>query len=477
MSDPRVIPMLAYADAGAAAEWICRAFGSWKAEPCVIARRFAEAVAAPNGATLWGTAHKTLPELATFANGALVRYLDFNDTYLSKEPAHPSDNISAVLAAGESVRASGRQAIEAIAFAYETQCRLCDAAALRPRGWDHVTYGPFSSALGVAKVLKLSKAQTVQTINLAGVANVALRQTRVGDLSMWKACAFANAARNGVFAAMLARLGMTGPSPIFEGQKGFMELVSGPLDLPPFGGEREQAPASGRSQSPARAPFKILETYIKHYPVEYHAQSAVEAALVVREELLNKEGRSALSGIAEIEIGSYDVAIEIIGRDPEKWRPATRETADHSLPYCVAAALLDGAVTVRSFDAKRLADPKLRALMQKVRVMEQEEFIGWYPKAMPTRVTVRAAGGNEYVKQADYPLGHPRNPLSDREIEEKFRSLSAGLFDRARAGKVIDMVWKLEILKDIGVLMPLLNITIPPPRRGRMKVGVRGRKR
>src|SRR3989441_3642173 len=121
---------------------------------------------------------------------------------------------------------------------------------------------------------------------------------------MWKACAFANAARNGLFAAMLARFGMTGPSPIFEGQKGFMELVSGPLDLPPFGGERGQAPASDRSQSPVRAPFKVLETYIKHYPVEYHAQAAVEAALVVRVELLDKEGRSALAGIAGIEVAS-----------------------------------------------------------------------------------------------------------------------------------------------------------------------------
>src|SRR5207245_3461885 len=145
-------------------------------------------------------------------------------------------------------------------------------------------------------------------------------------------------------------------------------------------GERGQAPASGRSQSPARAPFKILETYIKHYPVEYHAQSAVEAAQVVREELLNKEGRSALSGIDEIEIGSYDVAIEIIGRDPEKWRPATRETADHRLPYCVAAALLDGTVTVQCVDATRLTDPQLPPLTPKVRVLPPEVFLGWHPK-------------------------------------------------------------------------------------------------
>ena len=420
------------------------AFGAWTAEPCRIARRYAQAVTVPNGATLWGTAHKTLPELAAFANGTLVRYLDFNDTYLAKEPAHPSDNLAAVLAVGEAVHASGQRVIEAAALAYEVQCRLCDAAALRPRGWDHVTYGPFSSALAAAKVMKLSVDQTVQAVNLAGVANVAMRQTRVGALSMWKACAFANASRNGVFAAMLARQGMTGPSPIFEGEKGFMELVSGPLDFSVLGGKN--------------VPFKISDTYIKHYPVEYHAQSAVEAALVAREEILNKEGRAAFGGLAEIEVGSYDVAIEIIGRDPEKWRPRTRETADHSMPYCVAAALLDGTVTVQSFEGKRLADPKTRALMQKIRVVELDDFIGWYPKAMPTRVAVRTASGNEYVKQVDYPLGHPRNPFSDREVEQKFRSLTARLFDRVRAGKVIDLVWRLERLQDVGTLMPLLKV-------------------
>src|SRR5215475_10028397 len=129
------------------------AIGAWNAPPCRFARQLAQAVKMPHGATLWGTSHKTLPDLATFANGGLVRYLDFNDTYLAKEPAHPSDNIPAVLAVAEAVRAYGKRVIQAVALAYEVQCRFCDAAALRPRGWDHVTYGPFSSALAAAKVI------------------------------------------------------------------------------------------------------------------------------------------------------------------------------------------------------------------------------------------------------------------------------------------------------------------------------------
>lgn len=425
------------------------AFGAFTASPCRIARQLAQAVKVPGGATLWGTSHRTLPDLATFANGALVRYLDFNDTYLAKEPAHPSDNIAAVLAVGEACHASGKQVIQAIAISYEVQSRLCDAAALRPRGWDHVTYGPFSSALAAAKVMKLSEAQTLQAINLAGVSNIALRQTRVGDMSMWKACAFSNAARNGVFAAMLAQRGMTGPSPIFEGEKGFMKLVSGPFDLPLFGGEK------GPSGPVA---FKILDTYIKHYPVEYHAQTAVEAALALREDLLKGEGAGALAGITDIEIGSYDVAIEIIGRDPEKWRPRTRETADHSFPYCVAVALLDGKVTFRSFEGKRLTDPALHELMQKVRVVPEPEFVGRYPETMATRITVRTKGGGNYVKQVDYPLGHPQHRMSDQEVEDKFRRLAVGRLDRARMTKVIDAVWKLDQLKDVGALLPLLKV-------------------
>lgn len=424
------------------------ALGAWTAPPCRIARQLAQAAKVSHGATLWGTSHKTLPDLATFSNGALVRYLDFNDTYLAKEPAHPSDNIAAALAVGEAARASGKRVIQAIALAYEVQCRLCDVAALRPRGWDHVTYGPFSSALAAAKVMKLSDVQTLHAVNLAGAANVALRQTRVGDLSMWKACAFSNAARNGVFAAMLAQRGMTGPSPIFEGEKGFMTLVSGPLDLPFFGGEKDTS---------APSTFKICDTYIKRYPLEYHAQSAVEAALAVREDMLKKEGIEALAGITHIELGSYDVAIEIIGRDPEKWRPHTRETADHSFPYCVAIALLDGKVTVHSFDSKRLTEVALHELMQKLRIVRQPEFVGRYPQAMPTRITVKTKAGNTYVQQVDYPLGHPKNPMSDGQVEDKFRLLATGKLDRSRINKVIDIVWTLDQLKEIGTLMPFLE--------------------
>ena len=432
------------------------ALGAWYAPPCRIARRMAQRVKIARGATIWGTGHKTLPELATFANGALVRYFDFNDTYLAKEPAHPSDNIPAVLAVAESAGATGKRVIQAIALAYEIQCRLCDAAALRPRGWDHVTYGPFSSALAAANVMKLSETKTRHAVNLAGVANAALRQTRVGDLSMWKACAFSNAARNGVFAALLARSGMTGPAPIFEGEKGFMRLVSGPFELPPLKGEKEQRSGAGGGQTPE---FKILETYIKHFPVEYHAQTAVEAALELRAELMQAEGPSAMQHVSEIEIGSYEVAIEIIGRESEKWQPTTRETADHSFPYCVAVALKDGQVTLQSFRPKRLRDSAVRELMKKIRVVPDAEFVDRYPATMPTRLTVRTREGKTYTTHKDLPLGHPGHPMSDQELETKFRRLVSRQLGRARTEALIRFVWRLDQIKDIGTLMPLLKVS------------------
>src|SRR5262252_564246 len=152
------------------------ALGAWNEEPCAIARNVTSDFSAKHGATIIGTNHKPPPDWAAFANGCCIRYFDYNDTYLSKEPAHPSDNISAALAAAESVRANGRELIAAIALAYEVQCRFCDAASIRARGWDHVTYGTFSTALASAKLMKLDPANTRHAINIAGVHCAALRQ-------------------------------------------------------------------------------------------------------------------------------------------------------------------------------------------------------------------------------------------------------------------------------------------------------------
>src|SRR3989454_8234024 len=257
------------------------ALGAWKEEPFVIARRVAGDFSAKHGSTIFGTDHKAPPDWAAFANGCGIRYFDYNDTYLSKEPAHPSDNISAALAIAESIGAGGRELITAIALAYEVQCRLCDAASIRTRGWDHVTYGAFSTALAAAYLMKLDPAKTRQAVNIAGVAGAAMRQARAGELSHWKGVAFANAARHGVYSALLARAGMTGPGPIFEGQMGFEKQLGVSLGNV---AETFAVPFAKTDHGPASM---ILKTSIKNWPAEYHTQSAIEAALSLRKQILD----------------------------------------------------------------------------------------------------------------------------------------------------------------------------------------------
>src|ERR1700724_735872 len=256
------------------------AIGAWYEEPCKIARRVASEFSAKNGATIIGTAHQAPPDWAAFATGCCIRYFDYTDTYLSKEPAHPSDNISAALAIAENVGATGKELIAAIALAYEVQCRLCDAASIRARGWDHVTYGAFSTALACARLMKLDPEKTRHAVNIAGVACAAMRQARVGELSHWKGVAFANAARHGVYSALLARGGMTGPAPIFEGQMGFEKELGVSLGDVGLVFDKKKEAISG--EGPASM---ILKTSIKYWPAEYHSQSAIEAALFLRKDV------------------------------------------------------------------------------------------------------------------------------------------------------------------------------------------------
>jgi 2-methylcitrate dehydratase len=415
------------------------AFGGYTAEPCKIARRIARSVSFPSGATIWGSSHKTLPELATFANGTTLRYLDYNDTYLSKEPAHPSDNIAAALAIAEAEGRDPREFIASVVLGYEIQCRLADAASLRARGWDHVTYGAFSTACLASPLLRLSPDETHHAISLAGVAGIALRQTRVGSLSMWKACAFANAARNGVFAAYLAKRGMTGPSEIFEGPFGFWKLVSGPFELGPFGGE------SGE-------PYKILDTYIKFFPAEYHAQTGIIAALELREQI------PSVDEVVAITVQTFDACVDIIAGEPEKWRPATRETADHSLPYCIAVALLDGDVNAASFSEKRISDPQLLSLMQKIKVERNAELSAEYPRAMPVRISVALESGKAIQSRVDHARGHPKNPMSDAEMEAKFRGLARPIVSGPRIDQILSQVWKIEEASDFSALIGALIV-------------------
>src|SRR5438552_212285 len=417
------------------------ALGAWNEEPCAIARKVASGFSAKAGSTIVGTNHRAPPDWAAFANGCCIRYFDYNDTYLSKEPAHPSDNISAALAIAESIGADGRELITAIALAYEVQCRFCDAASIRARGWDHVTYGAFSTALACAKLMKLDPKNTRHAVNIAGVAGAAMRQARVGELSHWKGVAFATAARHGVFSALLARAGMTGPGPIFEGQMGFEKQLGVSLGNV---AEKFTVPFAETSDGPASM---ILRTSIKFWPAEYHSQSAIEAALLLCKEIGNPKTVRAMT------IESHDASVDIIGSEPEKWKPETRETADHSLPYITAIALIDGEVTEKQFQPARFKDPTIWKFLENVTVQRNDELSSLYAKAVANIVHVTLQDGRELTKRVDYPLGNALNPVSDKQLEGKFNALVVPALGEARAKEIVDLAWKLDEATNVDELL------------------------
>jgi 2-methylcitrate dehydratase len=406
--------------------------------PAQIARDVATLLR-PNGpATVLGSRTTTAADLAAFANGVAARALDFNDTYLSKEALHPSDTIPPLLAVAEAEGRGGADLLAAVVLSYEVLCRLADAASIRDRGWDHTTYGATPVALGAASLMGLTAEQAAQAVNLAAASSVTLRQIRVGHLSMWKGAAFANASRNGVFAAYLARSGMTGPAEVFEGPRGFMAQVSGPLDLPLAGpGDR----------------YRILDTLIKQFPAEYHAQAAIEAALAARVRL----GGAAIEAV---EIHTYQVAVQIIGGEPEKWHPQTRETADHSLPYLVAVALLDGDVTRASFSPGRIGDPALHAFLRRVTVHEDAAHTARYPATLPVRVIVRSRG-QDVTEDVEAPMGSTRRPMSDAQLERKFLACAVPSLPQQRAKRLLSRLWRIETEDSLSELLRLCAI----PRR------------
>ena len=313
--------------------------GGYTSEPARVAREMAGMVSSSHPVTVMGSGQQTSLDLAAFANGVAIRYLDFNDGYTSNESGHPSDSIAASLSATEAAGGRGRDFILSTVLAYEVFCRLCDTVDIKPR-FDHVTVGGAASAMAAAKSLRLTPEQTLQALNLNVASNLALYQTRIGDVSMWKGCAYANATRNAMFAVQLAQRGITGPSPVYEGAGGYFNTVSGrPFELEGLGGNG--------------TPFKIAECSIKRFPLGQYSQTICQAALDVREQM---SGGVQPHDIAEVNIATLQTAVNIMAGDAEKWQPANRETADHSMPYTAAVALLYGGVEGRHFDDEFLFD-------------------------------------------------------------------------------------------------------------------------
>lgn len=410
------------------------AFGGQDCPAATIGRRIAEG-ASPRlyAGRIFGTDETTTAEHAAFVNSAMIRYLDFND---SVHGGHPSDTLGALLAVAAPMGLSGKEMLTSMIASYEVVCRIIAASGMREKGWDQGFAISVGTAAGHGRRLQLSAGELANAVSIATVASVPLRATRAGDLSLWKGAATAHACRDGVFAAQLAAHGMTAPQAPFEGRHGLFEQVTGKIALAPFG--EYLTPSVG----------------MKYWPVENTAQGGVFAALDLRQ-------RMPVETIAGVDIATSWTSWHEIGSEPAKWDPRNRETADHSLPYIFARALVDGTIDLRSFAEAQYLDPALRPIMAKIRVFEDPEISKLVPGTVINRITAKDTSGRVETIEIVNPRGHMKNPMNDDDTSAKFLRLAEPAIGKDRASELLDALWRLETIADAPGLFALLTMQRP----------------
>jgi 2-methylcitrate dehydratase len=379
-------------------------------------------------ATLIGLRARSAPDRAALYNGALVRYLDFNDSFLSPgETCHPSDNLAPVLAAAEYARADGRTLLCALAVAYQVQIRLSEQAPVRAKGFDHTVQGAYGVAAGVARALALDPHQAANAIAIAGTSLNALRVTRTGSLSHWKGLAYPATAFGATHAAFLALHGITGPREVFEGNKGFSDAIAGPFELD-WSSEDLEA---------------VSRTILKKFNAEIHSQSAIEALLELR-----SSHQVEPAQVERIELDTFQVAYDIIGGGEEgsKYEVETKEEADHSLPYLLAVALLDGQVLPEQYLTERIAARDVQDLLRRVVIRPDDGLSERFPERHSARVRLHMRDGEVLEREQHDYEGFVTRPMSWETVAAKFDRLAEGRVAPERAARIKDAVANLEEL-------------------------------
>jgi 2-methylcitrate dehydratase len=397
------------------------ALAAYLAPPVRIARRLALPVAGDTYARIWGSHQRVSPEMAAFVNGSMLRYLDINDTYRTVDGSHPSDNLGGLVAVAEMLDLDCRDLLLALVLSYEVQCRFVDSVPFNDAGWDQPVPGVLACALACGRMLGLDAAQLRHAIGLALIPNLCTYQTRAGELSMWKGCAAANGARQGVFAAMLAGEGMTGPDQVFDGVFGVWKQTMGKAHtLKPLASKADDT-------------FAVAQSNIKKYPVRDSCQLPVDTARALRAKL---GGRT----IETLRIETYRSAYKGAVEDEELWAPRTRETADHSMLVAVTVALLDGTVGPQTFDAERFKDEDVLSLIRRTTVDVVDEFTKAAPGVRNCRITATATDGTTHVGHLFWTLDDIARGLSDEEVDAKFHALNRDFMPARQRDAVIRAV-------------------------------------
>jgi 2-methylcitrate dehydratase len=413
------------------------ALGGHAEAPVKIALQLAQSVVPAPGAAssrVLVSGQATTPEWAGFVNTAMIRSLDYNDTFHGPGAGgHGSDYIGALLAAADGTAADGKKVLTAIVAVYEIFCRLLETTELGSGRWDHVTSGTIATAGAVAKMLGLRGTDLKNAVCLAVVPNLSLQVTRLGAVSLWKCAAVANAARNGIFAVQLAAAGMTGPPEPFSGRGGLFEP-----DAEPLGGLGDESPER----------YAILRSQFKRYPVGSLSQTAATAAAELYSSGLD------VDEIQSIELKTHARAISIMAGDNEKWNPLDRETADHSLPYVIAITLLRGAPDVSQLTSGAFRAPYVLNLMKRITVAEDDECRAAYPPATLAKIRLIMRDGSSREARAQYHRGHYLNPMTRAELEQKYMNQATPVLGDDKAARLLSVALNLE---EYDTVRPLLS--------------------
>jgi len=403
-------------------------------------RKTAMALAGAPESSIFGTEHSTSCEKAALVNGTALRFLDFMDGHPGPYPCHPCFNIPPILAVAERVHATGKDLVRAIVTGYEVMPRFQEHAGspdLGTRGWAGSTNLAFSVPLACAHLLKLKREETINALGISVTHGGVLDGASHGQMPTSKSLLDGMVSMNAIVAALLAQQGVTGPHEVIEGTAGYVHAVAGSCNtdglLAPIG------------------KHKILETYTKLYNTVKCGQTAVAAAFkLVRENKINWRD------IASLRIGFARRDATTQSRDSYA-RPQSRDTANHSVRFCVAAALVDDQLTADQFAAEKLGSSDILGLVDRSSVYWNESLEPHWPQANPTSITIRTSGGKELIETMVFPPGHPNNPLPDDVLEQKFRQLTHKLLDAAQIEEVIGVTRQLDQLSDVRALSKILR--------------------
>ncbi len=392
-------------------------------------------------ATLIGSGEQTNAANAALLNSLLVRALDYNDIFWEQDPSHPSDIIFGAVSPAEAMERDGREALVAMLIAYELELRWCLACfpGVREVGWHHATLTQFVSPFVAGRIYGLDANQLVAAAGISGSSHFTLGGVVAGHLTNMKNTADPLATQAGVLAAQMAAEGYGGPVEVIEGKEGFQEVIHN-VEL------RPEILLDGLGER-----WRLLECGYKAFPTEALTHQPMSAV-----QMIMKNNALSAEDVAKIHIQTTTRGADILS-DPSKYNPQTKETADHSLPYCLAAVAADGGVYPSSFEQDKLFDPRIRRLLKRIEVVANDEIDALFPGVKRAIATITTEDGREFVETVDAAKGSPENPLSDDELIAKFRANACAALDATAQDRVIEASFDFENCRDIGQYMRLLR--------------------